>query len=136
MTQYTRHGAARRLLAATLLGGASLLASMPAAAGPFVFGGASFAGGGERGEYVGVSDNLLPVSFLTQKFVVSDYHYKYDSNGTTVSVNGQSAEAAIGVKNGWQTGWAEATVGARYRYNRVSPEGADNRNDGGDGDWR
>lgn len=132
MTQYTRHGAASRLLAATLFGGASLLASMPAAAGPFVFGGASFAGGGERGEYVGVSDNLLPVSFLTQKFVVSDYHYKYDSNGTTVSVNGQSAEAAIGVKNGWQTGWAEATVGARYRYNRVSPEGADNRNDGGE----
>ncbi len=109
-----------------------LLASTPAAAGPFLFGGASLAGGGERSEYAGVSGNFLPVSFLTQKLVISDYHYKYGSNGTTVSVNGQSAEAAIGVQKGWESGWAEASVGARYRYNRVSPEGADNRSDGGE----
>ncbi len=122
MTQYTSHGAVRRLLAATLLGVTSLLAATPAAAGPFMFGGASFAGGGERSEYVGVSDNLLPVSFLTQKFVVSDYHYKYDSNGTTVSVNGQSAEAAIGVKKAGkadgrrqQSGHGIATTGCHQR---------------------
>ncbi|MDQ0139760.1 hypothetical protein J2T05_001356 [Cupriavidus necator] len=111
---------------------ALLLTALPAAAGPFVFGGASLAGGGERSEYAGITGNLLPVPFLTQKFVVSDYHYKYGANGTTVSVNGQSAEAALGLQKGWATGWAEATVGARYRYNRVSPEGADNRSDGGE----
>ncbi|SPK76794.1 conserved exported protein of unknown function (plasmid) [Cupriavidus taiwanensis] len=135
MMAYRGQGAACRRLAATLLGGlplALLLASLPAAAGPFLFGGASFAGGGERSEYAGIAGNLTPVPFLTQKLVISDYHYKYGTNGTTVSVNGQAAEAALGVQKGWATGWAEASVGARYRYNRVSPQGADNRSDGGE----
>ncbi|MBP0623233.1 cellulose biosynthesis protein BcsS [Cupriavidus consociatus] len=131
MTRYMRYAAARPILAVAILSGSCWLAT-PAQAGPFVFGGASFAGGGERSEYAGVSSNLLPVPFLTQKFVVSDYHYKYGTNGTTVSVNGQAAEAAIGLQKGWEGGWAEASVGARYRYNRVSPEGADNRTDGGE----
>lgn len=132
MMAYGGNGAVcRRLAAMTLFGGLALLASLPAAADPFLFGGASLAGGGERSEYVGISAKLLPVPLLVQKFVVSDYHYKYGANGTTVTVNGQSAEAALGLQKGWATGWAEASVGARYRYNRVSPEGADNRSDGG-----
>ncbi|WP_152548594.1 cellulose biosynthesis protein BcsS [Cupriavidus sp. SK-4] len=131
MTQDTRKNIrADRALAIVTLCGAAMV-PLPAMAGT-LFGGASFAGGGERSEYAGVTGNWLPVSFLTQKLVVSDYHYKYGSNGTTVSVNGQSAEAALGVQKGWETGWVEATAGARYRYNRVSPEGADNRVDGGE----
>ncbi|AEI81293.1 hypothetical protein CNE_2c23450 [Cupriavidus necator N-1] len=131
MTQDTRKNIrADRALAIVTLCGAAIV-PLPAMAGT-LFGGASFAGGGERSEYAGVTGNWLPVPFLTQKLVVSDYHYKYGSNGTTVSVNGQSAEAALGVQKGWKTGWVEATAGARYRYNRVSPEGADNRADGGE----
>jgi hypothetical protein len=132
MTRDARIENSCRILAIALLGGSATFGTAPAQAGPLLFGGATFAGGGERSEYVGLTGNWLPVSFLTQKFVVSDYHYKYGSNGTTVTVNGQSAEAALGVQKGWETGWAEATAGARYRYNRVSPEGADNRSDGGE----
>ncbi|MGN5476507.1 cellulose biosynthesis protein BcsS [Cupriavidus basilensis] len=116
---------------ATLLAGAVAMTPLIARGGT-LFGGATLAGGGERNEYVGVSAGWLPVPYLTQKLVVSDYHYSYGSNGTEVSVNGQAAEAALGLQKGWETGWVEATAGARYRYNRVSPEGADNRNDGGE----
>lgn len=118
-------------LAMALLAGAATTTPLPARAGT-LFGGASFSGGGERSELLGVTSNWLPVPYLTQKLVVSDYHYSYGSNGTSVSVNGQAAEAALGLQKGWDTGWVEATAGARYRYNRVSPEGADNRNDGGE----
>lgn len=118
-------------LATALVAAAAATAALPARAGT-LFGGASFAGGGERNEYVGVSASWLPVPYLTQKLVASDYHYSYGANGTTVSVNGQAAEAALGLQKGWETGWVETTAGARYRYNRVSPEGADNRNDGGE----
>ncbi len=84
-------------LATALLAGAAAMAPLPARAGT-LFGGASLAGGGERSEYVGVTASWLPVPYLTQKLVVSDYHYSYGSNGTTVSVNGQAAEAALGLQ--------------------------------------
>lgn len=132
MTRCRRSRTSSETLIMALLGIAAAFCAMPANAGPLLFGGATFAGGGERNEYVGVTGNWLPASFLSQKLVVSDYHYKYGSNGTTVSVNGQAAEAALGLQKGWDTGWAEATAGARYRYNRVSPAGADDRNDGGE----
>lgn len=35
----------------------------------------------------------------------------------------KACEAALDVQKGWSTGWAKASVGARYAYNRVSPEG-------------
>ncbi len=136
MTRYTRkqhtgHAGLTRIAIIAMLASLATSVWVPAHAGT-LFGGASFAGGGERSEYVGVTGSALPVPYLTQKFVVSDYHYSYGSNGTRVTVNGQAAEAALGLQKGWETGWAEITAGARYRYNRVSPEGADNRSDGGE----
>ncbi len=107
------------------------LAGGNAGAQALLFGGATFAGGGERSEYLGVTAPFFSSQVVTQKLVLADYHYRYGSNGQTVSVNGQAAEAGLGLKTGWESGWAELGGGLRYRYNRVSPEGADNRSDGG-----
>jgi hypothetical protein len=132
MTPFFRSRDIGQAIAMVLLWGATALGAQRTEAEPLLFGGANVAEGGDRSEYVGVTGNLLPATFLTQKFAFSDYHYSYGSNDTTVSVNGQAAEAGLGIQKSWVTGWAEASAGVRYRYNRVSPKGADDRSDGGE----
>jgi len=96
----------------------------------WLYTGAAFSGQGGRYEYLGLMAPLFSSTYLTQRYLVSDYYYRYGLNGVSVKVRGQSAEAELGVKTGWDSGWVGAFTGPRYRDNRVSPDGADPRADG------
>ncbi|MDN0084097.1 cellulose biosynthesis protein BcsS [Crenobacter sp. SG2305] len=100
------------------------------AASSWLYTGAAFSEQGGRYEYLGLMAPLFSSTYLTQRYLISDYYYRYGLNGVSVKVRGQAAEAELGVKTGWDSGWAGAFAGPRYRDNRVSPDGADPRADG------
>jgi hypothetical protein len=102
-------------------------ADPPKGASPLLFAGASFAERGERYEYLGLAAAFLPVPYLTQRLVLSDYQYGYTTGGTDVAVKGQAAEAAMGIKSASEIGWIEASAGLHYRNNDVTPLGANVR---------
>jgi len=117
------------LLAIVALAAGSMpaLGAEQAKAPPLLFAGASFAERGERYEYLGLATAFLPVSYLTQRLVLSDYQYGYTTGGTDVVVRGQAAEAAMGIKSASEIGWIEASAGLHYRNNDVTPAGANVR---------
>jgi len=112
------------------LGLGGLSGPVAAAEQNWLYTGAVFSGQGGRYEYVGVLAPVFSSPWLTQRYLVSDYYYRYGLNGVSVQVRGQAVEAELGAKTGWDSGWAGAFVGPRYRDNRVTPDGADPRADG------
>ncbi|WP_316157610.1 cellulose biosynthesis protein BcsS [Cupriavidus sp. BIC8F] len=119
---------AAMMLAAT--GTLAIGAGAATAAPPLLFAGASVAERGERYEYLGLASAFLPAQYLTQRLMLSDYQYGYQSAGTDVVVRGHAVEAALGIKSASEAGWIEASAGLRYRHNEVHPPGVDVRAEG------